>query len=427
MLLRFRVSNFASLRDEQELSLIAADDHPDLATQPLPREGLRVLPAVGIFGKNASGKSNVVKALTFAISAIRESHQRWLPEEEIRRWPFQLDAQSRSAPSGFVFELLVDEVRYEYGFEIDDETVRTEWLYAYPRGKKRIWFERDNGSWRFGNTLTGQREFLAEVVRPNSLFLSAAAANNHRQLSIVHRWFTRYRQPSPERVTRLPPPGIQDLEHRLLRLLRYADLGILGARMVPPTTEEKQRYSAFLRQRLLGSSQVDSPEELEPPPRFALVHQADTTTGDATLPWQWESSGTRTWLYLIRPVMSALDTGRLIAIDDLGTGLHPLLTAQLVRLFHDPATNRHGAQLIFNSHDIGLLGRHYGVRLARDQIWLTEKDDRGATRLFPLTEFRVRDGLDDVEGRYLRGRYGAVPFFDEDLLDMLIGTGEPRQ
>lgn len=71
-------------------------------------------------------------------------------------------------------------------------------------------------------------------------------------------------------------------------------------------------------------------------------------------------------------------------------------------------SDTNGAQLIFNSHDVGLLGRHYGSRLARDQVWFTDKGRDGATRLFPLTDYRVRDGLDDVEGRYLKGRYGAV-------------------
>jgi AAA15 family ATPase/GTPase len=160
---------------------------------------------------------------------------------------------------------------------------------------------------------------------------------------------------------------------------------------------------------------------MEPPPRFALVHEAATGGGEATLPWQWESTGTQQWLYLVRSVLNALQQGLLLAVDDMGTGLHPLLTAQVIKLFHDPTTNPNGAQLIFNSHDVGLLGRHYGLRLARDQVWFTDKERDGATRLFPLTEYRVRDGLDDVEGRYLKGRYGAVPFFDDEMLETLVG------
>jgi hypothetical protein len=298
--------------------------------------------------------------------------------------------------------------------------VREEWLYSYPLGKKRMLFERD-ASMRFGDNLTGQREVIANLVRPNSLFLSAAAANNHKQLSVLHGWFATYRQSRPTRLGHLPPPGVRHIDDQVLGLLRYADLGISGARMVRPTQAERERFLTYQRERFARSTSGGDLEEVEPPPRFALVHEAATPSGEAAMPWQWESTGTQQWFYLVRSVLNALQRGMLMAVDDLGTGLHPLLTAQVIKLFHDPATNPHGAQLIFNSHEVGLLGRHYGVRLARDQVWLTDKDRHGATRLFPLTEYRVRDGLDDVEGRYLKGRYGAVPFFDEEILEALVG------
>ena len=399
--------------------MIALDEHPELAVGTVPREGDDVLPVVGIFGKNASGKSNVIKAMTFAARAVRDSHQRWLPEEGVPRWPFQLDDRSRTAPSTFVFDLVAEDVRYQYGFALDDETVHVEWLYSYPFGKRRMLFMRDEAL-HFGDRLTGQRELIADLVRPNSLFLSAAAANNHKQLSVVHRWFTTYRQTSPDRTSFLPPPGVQGISDQVLQLLRYADLGISGARMVPPALEEWERRRALLREKRVRSTSAEDPDDVEPPPRLALVHDADTSSGEATLPWRWESTGTQTWLYLVRSVLAALERGSLLAVDDLGTGLHPLLTAQLIKLFHEPTTNRNGAQLVFNSHDVGMLGRHYGMRLSRDQVWLTEKDSHGATRLFPLTDFRVRDGLDDVEGRYLKGRYGAVPFLDDAFLSALV-------
>lgn len=400
MLLRFRATNFASLRDEVELSMIATDDHPGLATRPVPREALHVLPAVGIFGSNASGKSNVIKALAFARRAVRFSHQRWLPDEPIPdRWPFRLDDSSAARPSEFIFDLVVDEVRYEYGFALDDEVIRREWLYAFPKGRRQIYLERDGSHLRFGSHLAGPRELIAGVIRPNSLFLSAAAAHNHPQLTKIYRWFGPRRIASV-RAGRVPAtiPGDTLPDDRVLALLRYADLGIVGAELVEPGPEEVSR--------LVG----------EPRPRLELAHQADTENGRATLPWHWESTGTQGWFRLLQVAVSVLDAGGLLTVDDLGSGLHPLLTAQLVRLFHDPATNPRGAQLLFNSHEVGLLGRHHGLRLSRDQIWLTEKDRTGVTRLYPLTEFRVRDKLDDVEGRYLKGRYGAVPFFDEDLI-----------
>lgn len=400
MLLRFRVTNFASLRDEAELSLVATDTHPDLATRPVPREKLDVLPVAGIFGPNASGKSNIIKALGFARDAVRLSHQRWLPEEPIPgRWPFRLDHDSGTRPSEFVFDLVVDDVRYEFGFSLDDEAIQQEWLYAFPKGRRQVYLEREGSSLHFGNHLTGPRELIAETVRPNSLFLSAAATHNHAQLGRIYRWFSPRQMiaPGDEPPPRRPPHTLPD--ERMLALLRFADLGIVGAAVVQ-------------------SDATRGPVPFEP--QIEFLHSASTEDGKASLPWQWESAGTRSWFDLLQLAVRALDVGGLLAVDDLGAELHPLLTAALIRLFHQPETNPHGAQLIFNSHDVGLLGRHREIRLARDQVWLTEKDDSGATRLYPLSEFRVRGGLDDVEGRYLKGRYGAVPFLDHELLDLLV-------
>lgn len=124
-----------------------------------------------------------------------------------------------------------------------------------------------------------------------------------------------------------------------------------------------------------------------------------TGSGGESLPWHWESSGTQSWLHIGRRATRCLEQGSRLIIDDLGSDLHPLLTAQLVGLFQEPATNPHGAQLIFTGHDVSLLGKHVEHRLRRDQAWLTVKEPDGATRLYPLTEYgRIRDGLDDVEG-----------------------------
>jgi AAA15 family ATPase/GTPase len=131
-----------------------------------------------------------------------------------------------------------------------------------------------------------------------------------------------------------------------------------------------------------------------------------------------ESDGTRTWFGLIGPVLTALKEGLLVVFDELDASLHPMLSAQLIKLFHDPATNPLGAQLIFSSHDTSLLNH-----LNRDQIWLTEKLEDGATRLGALAEFageRVRKSQ-NLEKAYLHGRFGALP--DVDRTEILRALG----
>ncbi|MBO0868054.1 MAG: AAA family ATPase [Micromonosporaceae bacterium] len=418
MLLRFRVTNFASFRDEQELSLIALDDHPDLATMPVPLTRDRALPAAGIFGKNASGKSNLVKAMDFARRAVIDSHQRWLPEDPIPRWPFRLDLESRTAPSEFVFEFVHDQIRYEYGFAVDDQVIREEWLYSWPKGRRSLLYERSGMDIGFGAGLAGQKAAIADLVRENSLFLSAAAANNHSHLRSVASWFGHWRRTSTTGVQ--PPPG-EVPDEQTMSLLRFADTGVIGASMVERMDDEiqpgiwRRRYGVRLPSNIGSVPPEEIPQRAQT--MMELVHQAETDSGGESLPWNWESAGTRAWLHLSRLAISCLRRGVVLTIDDLGGDLHPLLTAQLLGLFQDRDSNPSGAQLIFTGHDTNLLGRHVEHRLHRDQVWLTDKASGGATRLYPLTEYgRVRDGVDDVEGRYLQGRYGAVPFFDRSLL-----------
>lgn len=142
MLLQFRVANWESIRDEQELSLVAADEHDDLAVRDIPGTELKALPVVGVFGANASGKSKLMRAMAYARDAVRYSHNRWNPRGGTGRVPFALDEAAVARPSEFAFDFVLDGVRHEYGFAVDDRAVASEWLYSWPRGRMRVLFER---------------------------------------------------------------------------------------------------------------------------------------------------------------------------------------------------------------------------------------------------------------------------------------------
>lgn len=404
--------------------MIALDDHADLATAAVPLTKERALPVAGVYGPNASGKSNLIKAMDFARRAVIESHQRWLPEDPIPRWPFRLDVESRTAPSEFVFEFVHDRIRYEYGFALDDTAVHEEWLFSWPKGRRTLLFERSAMEISFGSSLTGHKAAIADLVRENSLFLSAAAANNQSHLRSIATWFSQWQHAATGAYRPAPAEPVDD---QTMSLLRYADVGVIGAEIVERSADE---VKVMLRR--MGNAQARgydglTPEEIAArmPQRWQLIHEAPTAGGGEPLPWVWESAGTQAWFHLSRVAVSCLRGGHILAVDDLGGDLHPLLTAQLVGLFQDPATNPTGAQLIFTGHDVNLLGRHVEYRLHRDQVWLTAKSPDGTTRIYPLTEYgRVRDGIDDIEGRYLQGRYGAVPFFDRSMLADLVPKPE---
>jgi AAA15 family ATPase/GTPase len=199
--------------------------------------------------------------------------------------------------------------------------------------------------------------------------------------------------------------------------LRLAFVGVLGHEIQEHETEarvEREPVEAALRDVVGDRLTVN--DDLE---TVRVEHQ--TNVGTFSLRLAEESSGTRTWIGLLGPVLSTLRSGAVLCVDELDARLHPYLVDALVELFQSPEVNVHGAQLVFSTHEASLLGRSSRTELFRDQVWFTEKDHHtGATRLFPMTEFQVRDSLENLEKRYLVGRYGAVPFFDDDLRGEIV-------
>jgi hypothetical protein len=401
MLLSFRAANVLSIREEQSLSFVATELNDGSARPTAIKEGgkpVSVIPVLGIFGPNASGKSNVVAALRMMQTAVLKSVDWFAESHPVRRVPFLLDPDWAAEPSFFEADIEISGTRYTYGFELDDERVRGEWLHAYPRGRRQVWFERDDdGEISFpGEGLRGEKLDLARRTRRDSLFLTVAATWNHPQLVPVFEWFrdklwftspegTDRRQREAytrQRVAREPA-----FRKRVASLLTVADLGIADIEVIPARDDE-----------------------------IRLIHQA----GDyqRALDFGSESLGTRAWFAMIGPLLDVFDRGVTILIDELDASLHPTLCSEIIRMFDDPAANPHGAQLVFTTHDVTLLRTLTGGErvLDRDAVWLTEKKSGGFTELFPLKSFRPppRKG-DDLFRRYLLGAYGGTP---------RIGSGE---
>lgn len=406
MLVRFRVENFRSIKDEQEFSLVASalSEHPET----LVRAGaydFDLLRSAAVYGANASGKSTLFDALAFMQSAVTDSQALWKPDGGIPRTPFALDPTLATEPSMFAVDLLLDGIRYEYGFVADSECIREEWLYAYPRGRRQEWFTRDagrNGEFVFSRLLAGENRTISSLTRQNSLFLSAAAQNNHEMLSPVHNWFSQRLLVSENRRRGALAVRVSercrdsDYRARVYSLLKAADLGITGLELV----EDDPAGSTFSRaaEKLFAIFSTGDAVDVR------LLHRAGAGA-DVAFPFSEESAGTRTLFALAGAVVETLSSGGLLVVDELDRSLHPHLAINIVRMFNDPETNPGNAQLVFNTHDTNLLDTDV---LRRDQIWFTEKGDDGATRLFPLTDFRARK-YENLERGYLQGRYGAVP------------------
>ncbi|WP_397571444.1 ATP/GTP-binding protein [Schlesneria sp. T3-172] len=423
MLIEFRVENHRSLRDEQALSMEAAriGDETDSRPREVPNQSMKLLPVVAIYGANGSGKSNVLAALTYMKEAVNLSHRLWGPDEGVPREPFAW-GQKREELSLFEVQMIIEGIRYQYGFLCNDVAFVEEWIYAWPNGKKQIWLEREGDQFKFGENLKGENKVIEGVTRPNALFLSAAAQLRHSQLWPLFSWFgsihslnltggpaaprrvlsTQYRderelvemldESSEGRQRTLfdedPPESVLN---QFKAMLQAADIGIVDVRL---NRDELTGAGRPLR----GS-------------RFQLKHQSESD--DAWLPLEQESGGTRTLFRLAFPILRSLRTGSTLLVDELESSMHPMLADLIVRQFNDPEINKRNAQLIFSTHDTNLLGTLVGEpALRRDQVWLTEKDARGATVLYPLTDFKPRKD-ENIERGYIQGRYGAIPFLGD--------------
>ncbi len=369
---------------------------------------------MGLYGANASGKSNVLTALGFMRDAVIESHRFWSPDKGVPRDAFAWGPR-KTDPSMFEATFLIDGVRYQYGFWVSDQSVTEEWLYAWPLGKKQVWLERDNGTFKFGDHLRGENKLIEEVTRPNALFLSAAAQHKHLQLQAIFQWFRSIRAMNIS-LGRLFRPGLAAFA--LAQLLEDSAVEARPRELFPnevSTGAFLERFREMLKKADIGivdlkitKIESDDVRGRSAPPRVQLKHQSEVE--EAWLPLEEESRGTQMLFRLAMPILQVIQEGGILLVDELEASLHPSLAQEIVRQFNEPATNPRNSQLIFTTHDTNLLGTTVGPpALRRDQVWLTEKNTEGATVLYPLTDYKPRKA-ENLERGYLQGRYGAIPF-----------------
>jgi len=447
MLIEFSVANFRSIRDRQTLSLVASNKEKDLPENLVKPDapGLgktQLLKSAAIYGANASGKSNLYQAVGFMQGFVENSAARLKPGESTGVVPFRLDAESSKKPSEFEVLFVHEGVRYQYGFTLDRDRVYTEWLTAYPLGKPQSWFHRHFDSetkeygWEFGQKLTGDKQAVAKSTRDNGLFLSTAAQLNHDQLKVVYEWFTKHlividfaQVPLPvslEIAAKIAHDRAEERE-RMISLLKQADLGILafdvqtrsigdmfsdGDRSAGEPLDKELR-DAFKRVlSLMEEKAARKGEKLEiERTELQWHHKSEGDSQALTFHSSDESAGTLKFFSLLGPWLAVLNAGGVLFVDEIAAYMHPLLVRNLLGLMQDPKWNPQGAQLIFTTHDVTLLDT---VLFRRDQIWLTEKDNGGATALYPLTDFNPRKG-EALQKGYLAGRYGGIPFIQGDF------------
>jgi AAA15 family ATPase/GTPase len=415
MLIEFRVKNFRSLRDEQTLSLVADKDKSLQESNTMP-SGIKAAPtllrSMAIFGPNAGGKSNLIKALQFMRAVVAESASVMQPGQTFHTQSFRFEGTSVAQPTEFDVSFVLDGIRYQFGFALTAQRITREYLLVYKAFKPQLWFERyfdeESGKdlYDFGTGLKGPKSVWEGATRPNALFLSMAVQLNSEQLQPVFAWFVNQLAIFNE----ITPLG-QHFSIEMLRkpegkraicdFLTSADISISDIEVVTRKVSGQAVHFDVAAEKTEVRNEEQEVHEL-------LFHHV-TDHGEAVFSLGDESMGTRNLLFLTGPVLEILDKGMVLVVDELGSSLHPLLVRRLVELFQNSRFNKKGAQLIFTSHDTSLLDQDL---FRRDQIWFVEKDRDQASKLYPLSDFSPRKN-EALERGYLMGRYGALPFLGD--------------
>ena len=413
MLIEFRVGNFRSFDEPQTFSLVASSDtkHPDNC---IPFGKLRLLKSAAVFGANASGKSNLIKAIDFMRQFVLRSATTMNVGDEIPVVPFQLNPASRGQASSFEATFVVSDVRHQYGFTATSKRVQDEWLLAYPKGRAQHLLERsfdvktEQTTWAFRGELQKEGTLLKKRTRDNGLVLSRGAELNVAPLTTVLLWFRQKMSildlsTSPASLidqTARRLKGDAAFRERVLRLIRHADLGISDL-----AVSEELRVSRSGDVTMYITA-----------PTIRSIHRS---SGGHDISFDFleaESNGTQRYFALIGPWLDALDQGTLLVIDELDCSMHPELTWKLVELFQTRDANPNGAQLVFSTHDSTLMDQEL---FRRDQLWIVEKDRAEASRLSSLYDFEEKPRNNEaLQHRYLAGRYGGVPVFGRTFEDL---------
>lgn len=385
MLLQFSVTNHRSIRETATISMKPTSDK-SMQECLIPADDKReLLPVMAIYGANAAGKSNVLHALLLMREMVCGNYATLLKGTELPYEPFAF-TDGMPEPTAFEIIFFCGGIKYDYGFSFHRSKILEEYLYHWPNGREALIFSRDNGQYTFRENIQEQKT-LADRTAENRLYLTSSNEWNCPQTEQAFLWFQQnLRGAALESGTATIDAlrtGGQD-KQLILRELLLADLGICDVQL--SGTEDR--------------------------PIISTVHQLTDEQGQikqyALLLGQ-ESAGTQRFFARIGTWMAAMKSGAVLVIDEIETSMHPLLTRHLIEMVQDPVTNPHHAQLIFTTHDTGLLDL---TLLRRDQIWFAEKDSQSMqTDIYALTEFSPRKG-ENIEKGYLQGRYGAIPFID---------------
>lgn len=418
MFVEFTVNNYKSIKNTVKFSMLTSSK--DVGNSFENRK-YNLLNSAVLYGANASGKSNFLKAMAFMSRFVLNKYKIIQSTDTLPYDPFKLSTETDDASSSFEIVFFIDKTKYRYGFEIDSKIVYSEWLYADEKGKEAKLFYRDTEEEEYvnPNKFTEGHSFFNKkdktIKAPvNQLLIWKCDQENGEISQAILNWFNQFNM-----IDGMDHKGYinftmskmqtEDFKDKIIDLVKTADIGIDDIQVeeenVPLDVIEKFKLFDLLKDESIKEGDLKSIT-------LNTIHQKFDTSGKAVgnvifdLEKE-ESKGTRKFFAMSAPIIDTLENGKILIIDELDASLHPILIQHLIKLFHDKSINKYNAQLIFATHDTNLLKN---TIFRRDQIWLCEKDKYGSTSLYSLAQFKNVRKNEDFEKQYIHGKYGAIPY-----------------
>ena len=423
MLLNFAVTNYRSIKERQVFSLMAVEGLPHEESLIRSMDGIQILPVALLFGANASGKSNILRALgtmrQMVLNSVRLNPDDTLDEYE----PFLLDEESRNNSTELEAEFIATteqnvELHYRYGFSFSGKIISEEWLYRQEENTNEVeLFTRIGRKVQVNETEFPEGKGKEDTLNGNRLFLSLIAQLNGVQSIEVISWFssgTFVTASQTEQYITLTSALLKSkkipIENEIGHYVNIAET-FLSNIDVGITELSIEEVSVALNKAVPEELKKILSKDGHTTLKVESTHNRYTKQGEIRgkeifSTARNESEGTQKITDLLGVIFTTLWAGSLLVIDELDAKLHPLLTRAIVQLFTNPKINPHGAQLVFTTHDTNQLHLDY---VRRDEIWFTEKSPVEATELYSHIEVKDFDPSMDITEQYVNGRYGAIP------------------
>ena len=403
MILEFSVQNFRSFRDKQTFSMLADTAKSEFSENIVDvGKGIKVLKSAVVYGANASGKSNLMKAFQALIMLVLKSGNND-PNDDLKEYePFKFNSESLKTPTSFEVIFLLKNTRFKYNISILRNRIVAEKLFFYPQGREAKLFIRNGQEFEFGDYLKGQKAIIAELTNSNQSFISKAALNNHKQLIELFFFFQFELYQIPILDTLTYNQYLVQLASRI-KDKRYGNVFINNFKFFLKSLDTG--ITDFeIRQ---GDNKYPVNKEYEIFTQHILFNKGGEKVGKIFHPLIEESEGTQKLFVLGGLILRALIDGRTFLIDEFERSLHPHISKYILQMFSNPKINTKGAQLIVATHDSNLLNKE--TKLRRDQIWIVQKDQQGASELFSISDFADVRPENPYEKWYLNGKFGGIP------------------